>query len=78
MDLEQLILGREKIKTNEHLDTRDYLERFKNEVGTRRISTFSSTRQRDVRTVFVWRNIPEVMTVTLMVPDNEVTRRQIQ
>ena len=78
MDLEQLILGREKIKTNEHLDTRDYLERFKNEVGTRRISTFSSTRQRDVRTVFVWRNIPEVMTVTLMVPDKEVTRRQIQ
>ena len=78
MDLEQLILGREEIKTNEHLDARDYLERFKNEVGTRRISTFSSTRQRDVRTVFVWRNIPEVMTVTLMVPDNEVTRRQIQ
>ena len=78
MDLEQLILGREKIKTNEHLDTRDYLERFKRKVGTRRISTFSSTRQRDVRTFFVWRNIPEVMTVTLMVPDNEVTRRQIQ
>ena len=78
MDLEQLILRREKIKTNEHLDTRDYLERFKRKVGTRRISTFSSTRQRDVRAFFVWRNIPEVMTVTLMVPDNEVTRRQIQ
>ena len=68
MDLEQLILGREEIKTNEHLDTRDYLERFKNEVGTRRISTFSSTRQRDVRTFFVWRNIPEVMTVAFNGP----------